>query len=145
MKKRDLTALALIGISAGLVIGCQQQNAPKRNGGNVPPREAPGAPGARNPNALNADEEKVSADMQDFYNTLAPDSQKKFQKLDTAHRRMVVDMTQNSCAGEGGCKGRNESEKGKALSPNRAVEVQYNNQTKGTGSSLNTGVNTNRP
>lgn len=135
MKKRDLTALALIGISAGLVIGCQQTTT-KKNGGNLPPREAPRVePGARNPNALNADEERISADMQDFYNSLSSDSQKKFQKLDTAHRKLAVDMTQNECAGTGGCKGRNESERGKSLAPNRAVEVQYNNQTKGTGSS----------
>jgi hypothetical protein len=129
MKKRDLTALVMIGISAGLVVGgCQQQGSRNEVGPN---------------NKASADEQ-MSPDMQAFYSSLSPDAQNKFMQLDAQHKMMAVEMAnqdckgQNKCATMGGCKTDQHDCKGKngckgqggapIKDPNKAVEVQFNNQ-----------------
>lgn len=147
-KKHDLATLALIGISAGLIVGgCQKQAQGQGNGA--------------------ASAEKMSPDMQAFYNSLSADAKQKFNQLDAQHKMMAVEMMQqscngkNSCAGMGGCAsgqhtcaGKNSC-KGQGGAPvknaNKAVEAQYNNQmqqrqkTNGTmnGSSTSTDSNNN--
>lgn len=125
MKKRELTTLAMIGISSlGLVSeGCQKNTTP--------------------PKALNANEQ-MSPDMQELYSSLTPVAQKKFNELDAQHKMMVMEMLmqncsgKNQCAGMGGCAtnehvcaGKNSC-KGKGGTPisnaNKAIDVQYNNQ-----------------
>ncbi len=125
MKKNDLAKLAMIGISAGLMVGgCQQKNGPDRNKASA--------------------DEQMSPDMQSYYNSLSSDAQKKFMELDAQHKMMAVEMAhqsckgQNKCAGMGGCgtvdhkcAGQNSC-KGQGGNPvkdaSKAVEVQYKNQ-----------------
>lgn len=125
MKKRDLATLAMIGISAGLLVGgCQQQN--------------------KSSTKMSA-AEQMSPDMQTFYNSLSPEGQRKFMELDAQHRMMAIEMSnqkctgKNNCASMGGCAtaahacaGQNGC-KGQGGTPvrdsNRAVEVQHRNQT----------------
>lgn len=127
MKKRDLTALAMIGISAGLVAGgCQQNSKSKRSNTKVSAAE------------------QLSPDMQAFYAALTPEAKKKFMDLDAQHKMMAVEMAnqrcngQNSCSGMGGCAtskhscaGQNSC-KGQGGSPvkepTKAVTIQYKNQ-----------------
>lgn len=125
MKKNDLAMLAMIGISAGLMMGgCEKNNHPDRN-------KASAA-------------EQMSPDMQSFYNSLTSDAQKKFMQLDAQHKMMAVEMAhqgckgQNKCAGMGGCGNADHkcaaqnSCKGQGGAPvkdaSKAVEAQYNNQ-----------------
>ena len=124
MKKNELAMLAMIGISAGLMVGGCQKNGPDRN-------------------KVSADEQ-MSPDMKSYYNSLSPDAQKKFMELDAQHKMMAIEMAhqsckgQNKCAGMGGCgtadhkcSGQNSC-KGQGGAPvkdaNKAVEVQYKNQ-----------------
>ena len=124
MKKNDLAMLAMIGISAGLMVGGCQKNGPDRN------KASAG--------------EQMSPDMQSYYNSLSSDAQKKFMELDAQHKMMAVEMAhqsckgQNKCAGMGGCgtpdhkcAGQNSC-KGQGGVPikeaSKAVEVQYKNQ-----------------
>jgi hypothetical protein len=67
MKKRDFASVALILLSAGLLIGACQQ---KTNG----------QPGTQ-----------AVPEQQAFYNALSPDNQKKFNELDDASKRAAVD------------------------------------------------------
>jgi len=126
MKKSDLAKLAMLGISAGLMVGgCQKQGGTGTSG------------------QATADEQ-VSSDMQSFYNSLNPEAQKKFSQLDAQHKMMAVEMAhqscngKNSCKGMGGCKtsqhacGGQNGCKGQGgapvKDPNKAVEIQYKNQ-----------------
>ena len=126
MKKRDLATLAMIGVSAGLLIGgCQQ-------GRNTPPRSNTAAA------------EQVSPDMQSFYSSLSADSKRKFMELDNQHRMMAIEMAnqsdygQNQCSGMGGCKADGH---GGPVSrdPNKAVDAQYKNQMQQRGQ-MNNGM-----
>lgn len=129
-KRRNLATLAVLGISAGLfAAGCHQST-----------------------NKGSADQggttyEQLSPDMQAFYNSLSPDAQRKFMDLDAQHRKMAMDMLnqtgvgQNGCKGLGGCKnnlhdcaGKNscKGQGGPAIQdPNKAVDVQYQSQQRG--------------
>lgn len=128
MKKRDLAKLALLGISAGLIAtGCQQG-------------------GGKSGNKGAAAEEQMTSDMQTFYSSLSPSAQKKFMELDAQHRMMAMEMVKGSCNGKNNCKGMGGCAtqshacagqngcKGQGGAPikdaNKAVEVQYKNQTK---------------
>jgi hypothetical protein len=126
-KKRELATLAMIGISAGLMVtGCQQVETPGGNG-------------------KGSADEQLSSDMQTFFNALSPETQRKFNQLDAQHKMMAIEMAQqqcnakNSCEGMGGCAaspqhscaGKNacKGQGGAPIKdPNKAVEVQYNNQ-----------------
>lgn len=125
MKKRDLLTLALIGMGAGLMLGACQTN-------QNPPKTAAA--------------EQGNPESDAFYKSLSSDSQKKFDQLDAQHKAMAMEMThatckgKNSCKGQGGCKtsthdcaGLNDC-KGQggepAKDPNKAVDLQYKNQTK---------------
>jgi len=127
MKKIDLTSLAMIGISAGLVVGGCQNNH-KHND--------------RDHNQSNG--EQMSPDMQAFYASLSSKGQKEFEELDAQHKMMAVEMANQECNGKNSCKemggcatadnacaGKNDC-KGKGgppvKDPNQAVEVQYKNQ-----------------
>lgn len=128
MKKRDLATLAILGISAGLLVGgCQKR----------------GAGGPSNTKASAA--EQLSPDMQAFYNSLSAESQQKFMQLDAQHKMMAIEMSQqssgnkNQCSGFGGCEtsqhacaGQNacKGQGGNPIrDPNKAVDIQYKNQT----------------
>ena len=125
MKRRDLTTLAMIGISAGLMVGGCQPNDGRSN------------------NKAAADEQ-LSPDMQSFYSSLSSDAQQKFMQLDAQHKMMAVEMANQSCngknkcsgmggcstaehqcAGQNGCKGQGGAP---IKDPNKAVEAQYKNQ-----------------
>jgi len=125
MKKKDLATLAMLGISAGLMVnGCQK--------------------GSHSPGNKAAADEQMSSDMQSFYSALSPDAQKKFMQLDAQHKMMAIEMAQqscngkNKCAGMGGCSTSQHQCAGKnsckgqggtpVKDPNKAVETQYNNQ-----------------
>jgi hypothetical protein len=127
MKKRDLAKLAMLGISAGLIVGVFE-----KRGGTGTPGQA-------------LADEQMSSDMQAFYNSLSPEAQQKFNQLDAQHKMMAVEMAhqncsgKNKCAGMGGCStaqhacaGQNGC-KGQGGSPvkdaNKAVDIQYQNQT----------------
>lgn len=138
MKRRDLTTLAMIGISAGLVVGgCQNDG---RDG--------------RSNNKAAADEQ-MSPDMKSFYSSLSSDMQQKFMQLDAQHKMMAVEMANQSCngknkcsgmggcataehqcAGQNGCKGQGGAP---IKDPNKAVEAQYNNQM-GQRQKMNNGL-----
>ncbi|MCC5831461.1 MAG: hypothetical protein JJU12_00255 [Chlamydiales bacterium] len=135
MKKRDLTTLAMIGISAGLIAGgCQQREKDKRENGNH----------HNNHNGELHAAEHMNADIQKFYESLSPEAKKKFDQLDARHKQMAMEMAhqqcngKNKCAGMGGCAtaehncaGQNscKGEGGPALKdPNKAIEIQYKNQ-----------------
>lgn len=126
MKKLNLAALALLGLSAGLIAsGCHQS-------------------GDRSGNKTSAAEEELNDDMQAFYASLSPAAQQKFLELDAQHRMMVIQMMnqpgtgQNSCKGMGGCKTTQHTCAGlnackgqggpRITDPNKAVDVQYRNQ-----------------
>ncbi|MCB1181692.1 MAG: hypothetical protein KDK55_06725 [Chlamydiia bacterium] len=130
MKKQDLATLAMIGISAGLMIGGCQQKQQEKKGGN------------REMNAHSTQE--MSPNMQAFYSTLSSDGQRQFMELDSEHRKMAVDMMEqkcqgknmckglggcatdkNSCAGMNGCKGKGGPP---VKSADKAVEAQRNAQ-----------------
>jgi hypothetical protein len=130
MKKRDLTNLAMLGIAAGLAAsGCQQQGERDQK---------------RPSNNKASAAEQLSPDMQAFYSSLSAEEQKKFMQLDAQHKMMAVEMAnqncggQNKCSGMGGCAtsqhqcaGQNacKGQGGPPVhDPNKAVEVQYNNQ-----------------
>ena len=133
MKKRDLASLAMIGISAGLLVaGCQTK-----------PSHPPG--GSRGNTAA---AEQMSPDMQSFYNNLSPEAQQKFMQMDAQHRMMAMEMTeqnckgQNACKGLGGCKGATHACAGKngckgqgegppVRDPNKAVDIQYQMNQRG--------------
>ena len=127
MKKRDVAALAVLGISAGLVVGgCGQKNGSSSN------------------RVEAAEHGQMSPDMQAFYASLSPDAQKKFMALDAQHKMMVMEMAnqgcngQNSCRGMGGCANAKNSCagenacKGQGGAPvknaDEAVDVQYRHQ-----------------
>ncbi len=132
MKKRDLATLAMIGISAGLIVGGCQQNSKDKN---------------NNPNNRSAVMEHMSPDMQTFSNSLSRDAKEKFQELDAQHKMMATEMAnqncsgQNMCAGMGGCATSENSCAGHnacsgrggppVKDPNKAVEVQHKNQMNG--------------
>ncbi len=127
MKKKDLVKLAMVGMSAGILMtGCQSKK------------------GSSKQSYLSADE-PVSADQQKFFSSLFSASQSKYQQLDSQHRQMAKQMTeqsckgqnqckslggcksaQNNCAGLNGCKG--QSGGNPIKDPNKAVELQYRNQ-----------------
>ncbi len=88
MKKRDLTALAMIGITAGLAMttGCQKQDKKSSDGKEMTA-------------------EKMSPEMQSFHNSLSPDAQKKFMELDAQHKMMAMEMANQSCNGRNACAG----------------------------------------
>lgn len=129
MKKRDLAKLAMLGISAAMIVGCGNAQ------GDASGEDQP-----------SSGQQQQSSDMQSFYNSLSSDAQKKFNQLDAQHKMMAIEMThqtcngknscagmggcktsQNSCAGQNGCKGQG----GEPIKdPNKAVEVQYKNQQK---------------
>jgi hypothetical protein len=129
MKKNDLLNLAMLGISAGLLMtSCERRD-------NKP----------QTPSTHSAAIHQMPADIQSFYSQLSPDAQQKFLQMDNLHRKMSVEMLnhgpqgQNSCKGLGGCQGISHSCAGlndckgqggaRPLSnPNQAVDVQYNNQ-----------------
>jgi hypothetical protein len=126
MKKKDLIALAMLGISAGLLGGCHKD--PKTG------------------RAEQGSMEKLSPDMKAFYESLSPEAQQKFMQLDAQHKMMAIEMSnqscnqQNQCGGMGGCAtsthecGGQNSCKGEGGAPiqdsNKAVEMQYTNQMK---------------
>lgn len=125
-KKVDLAALAMIGLSAGMLVGCQQKDG--------------------RPNSNTSAAEQSTPDAQAFYDSLSDDAKAKFNALDSQHQKMAMEMLnqdgygKNSCKGMGGCKndkhacaGQNDC-KGQGgapiTDPNKAVEAQFNNQTK---------------
>ncbi|MCH9625608.1 MAG: hypothetical protein S4CHLAM123_07840 [Chlamydiales bacterium] len=130
MKKRDLSTLALVGISAGLMMGgCNQKETDKK--GDDTGNKAHAA-------------EQLSPDMKSFHDSLSPTAQKKFMELDAQHKMMAIEMANqscngrnkcasmggcssanNSCAGENGCKGQGGAP---VKDPNKAVDVQYKMQ-----------------
>jgi hypothetical protein len=128
MKKRDLMALAMIGISSGLMVtGCQKGTDKKSN--------------------ISAEEQKAPVDAASFYNMLSDDAKKKFDQLDEKHKAAALEMYnqscngKNSCAGKGGCStakhdcaGKNDCS-GQGGAPvkdaNKAVDAQMKNQQKG--------------
>lgn len=127
MKKRDLLNLAMMGVGAGLLLGACQTN--------------------QNPSKPNtAAAEQMNPESDAFHKSLSADAQKKFDQLDAQHKAMAVEMThatckgKNSCKGQGGCKTSSHSCAGQndckgqggdgVKDPNKAVDVQYNNQTK---------------
>ncbi len=83
--------------------------------------------------------------MKAFNASLSSASKQKFAELDAQHRMMAVEMAsqgcdgENRCAGMGGCASEQHSCAGKnackakggppVKNPDRAVDVQYNNQT----------------
>lgn len=94
MKKRNLATLAMVGISAGLIVGgCQKKDDDRRNGNKMSA----------------AEHQRLSPDMKAFYNSLSPEGQRKFMQLDAQHRMMAMEMVnqncngKNKCAGMGGC------------------------------------------
>lgn len=126
MKKRELAKLAMLGISAAMMVGCKAQ-------GDASAEDQPPS------------DQQLSSDMQSFYNSLNPEAQQKFNQLDAQHKMMAVEMAQqscngkNKCSGMGGCStsqhacaGQNSC-KGQGgapvKDPNKAVEVQFKNQT----------------
>ena len=128
MKRRDLTTLAMIGVSAGLVVGGCQNN--DKNG--------------RHHNNNQADAKHMNPDMESFYASLSPSAKEKFKDLDAQHKMMALEMADqkcngqnkcagmggcatadNACAGENGCKGQGGAP---VKNPNKAVEIQYKNQ-----------------
>lgn len=134
MKKNDLVTLAMVGISAGLMVGgCQK--------------------GGTDHNKASA-AEQISPDMQVFYNSLSVDMQKKFMQLTAQHKMMAVEMAQQSCSGHNKCAGMGgcgtadhkcaglNSCKGQGgapvKDPNKAVEAQFNqmNQRKDTNGGM---------
>ncbi|MFN0064660.1 MAG: hypothetical protein ACKVOH_00300 [Chlamydiales bacterium] len=128
MRKRDLVSLALIGVSAGLVIsGCQAAQK-----GTVKPQQE------TQPTST------MSPEMKAFYSTLSQESQKQFMGLDAQHKMMSMEMAnqkcngKNECAGMGGCATANHSCAGEnsckgeggapVKSPEDAVSAQYKHQ-----------------
>lgn len=140
MKKQDLTTLAMLGISSGLIVsGCQKGSWGKRE-------TKPEGENSPSENHLEAAEEMM-ADMKSFYDILSPENKKKFNELDARHKMMAIEMVnqsckgENKCAGLGGCKTSKHSCAGQNAckgqggapirDPNKAVEVQYKNQQSG--------------
>lgn len=77
MKKRDLATLAVMVISAGLLIGgCQQKNG----------------------QAAGSDATQMTADAQGFFNALSPENQKKFNEMDEANKKAAVDNANKDTA-----------------------------------------------
>ncbi len=134
MKKKDLASLAVIGISAGLIVsGCEQNVSNEK--GDTNNKKQP----QTNSAAMHS-----QSDMDQFAASLSPEAKKKFTELDSHHKMMSMEMahqsckgqneckgmggcktTKNSCAGQNGCKG----EGGPPVKdPNKAVDVQYQNQ-----------------
>lgn len=130
MKKRDLSTLALVGISAGLMVsGCNQKESDKKDNGSGNKAYAA---------------EQLSPDMKSFHDSLSPTAQKKFMELDAQHKMMAIEMAnqscngRNKCAGMGGCASPNNSCAGHngckgeggapVKDPNKAVDVQYDHQ-----------------
>ncbi len=128
MKKRDLATLALIGISAGLVVGGCNQKGKNNNHSN------------NNQSGM----EQMSPDMKAFYSSLSPEAQKKFMELDAQHKMMAVEMAnqtgvgENKCKGMGGCATANNTCAGEneckgqggppVKDPSQAVDVQHEHQ-----------------
>jgi hypothetical protein len=82
MKKKNFSALAMMGISMGLVAGgCQK-----------------------------AQSDEMSPEMRNFYEQLTPDAQKKFKELDDQHKKasMGILNSQHACRSESACKGMRE-------------------------------------
>ena len=125
MHKRNLANLALLGITAGLMMsGCQKQSSGQTS--------------------TNKADEQMSQDMQKFYNSLTPEGQSQFMQLDAQHKTMAIQMMQSSCngknscqglggcatpshacAGKNGCKGQGGAQ---LKNPNDAVSIQFHNQ-----------------
>ncbi len=140
MKKQDLATLAMIGISAGLLVGgCQQNQKDKK----------PGANGANF--------EKIGTNMQTFMNSLpSEEARKKFMQLDNEHKLIVIEMVTQGCNGKNSCKGKGACAtaehacagkngcKGKGGGPiesaDKAVNAQFENQMNGTQNQNNTGM-----
>ncbi|NGX60758.1 MAG: hypothetical protein K940chlam9_00226 [Chlamydiae bacterium] len=139
MKKQSLATLAVMGISAGLIVtGCDknsEKNGASRNGSNS--------------NNKASAAEQMSPSMKSFHNSLSNEGKKKFMELDAEHKMKAVEMTnqscqgQNKCEGMGGCGSENNScsghnsckgQGGKPVKdPNKAVKTQHNNQIEQRG------------
>lgn len=80
MKKRDLAALMMIGVSAALLIGgCQQKQPGPAGQGPGPQGQAP------------TTSHYEGADQKAFVNQLSSDNQKKFNDLDPKRKQAAVD------------------------------------------------------
>lgn len=128
--RKDWATLALMGISAGLIVSsCEKGNADHN----------------KDPKTNKNNQNQLSPEMKAFYSSLSPASKQKFAELDAQHRMMAVEMAsqscngENRCAGMGGCAAEQHACAGKneckakggppVKNPDRAVDVQYNNQT----------------
>jgi hypothetical protein len=124
MDKKELARLALLGISAGLMVtGCQKEQT-----GDPPSNQ------------------EVNGDIESFYNSLTPKAKQQFMQLDTQHKMLAIELYQQHCKGEnncadmGGdatsqhaCAGQNTCKGGGGAplrDPNKAVEIQFNHQMK---------------
>jgi hypothetical protein len=120
MKGKDLTTLALMGLTSGLMMSCQGENGTK---------DAP---------ETKLQQTQMSPDEQAFYRQLNAWGKKNFERMNSEQRLMVMKAAKagchgrndckglgncktdkNSCAGNNDCKG----EGGCAASPNKAVEL----------------------
>lgn len=120
MKKRNLATLAMIGISAGLVVGgCQ-----KKGWGTKETKPEEEKSSSSTENQLGA-AEHMTSDMQSFYDSLSPEAKKQFNELDAHHKMMAIEKSKGStCSGPQGCGSPPEN-------PNKAVETEYMNQKSG--------------
>lgn len=120
MKKRELAALAMLGISAGLMVGgCQNKEGDRPSEGHV------------------SSAVQTTAAMDFFFSKLSLEAQEQFNQLDELHKMMAIEMahlstemggsstTVHGCAGKNACKGQGGAP---IRDPNKAVETQYNNQ-----------------
>lgn len=79
MKKKDLSTLAMIGISAGLLIGgCQQSQ--------------------QGTNSTWSNIEKLSTELHSFYNSLSPEGKQKFLGLDLDSKRRAFELSKEKGA-----------------------------------------------
>lgn len=97
MKKWKLSSLAVIGISMGLMTTGLAQGT----------------------------NEKMTPQMQAFYEMLAPDAQKKFLELDTEHKKMALQVYHEYCKTMSQCKGHREQ----AVEEQHAHQMQQRQQT----------------
>ncbi|MBS0622166.1 MAG: hypothetical protein JSR80_04320 [Verrucomicrobia bacterium] len=88
MKKNNLTKLALMGLSCGLIIGCQPAQG-----------EA-----SEESNSL-MEQSQMTPQEQDFYNKLNEEGKKTFSQMSSDKRLKTMQVAQTTCKGKNSCKG----------------------------------------
>lgn len=101
MKKRDLAALALMGLASGLLVACQPQASKKNDTESSNGNERSNGRGRSR-----MEQTSMTREQRNFNDKLDAEGQRKFQQMNHSQRQKAMDMTKHDCKGKNSCRGR---------------------------------------